>query len=88
MAMPTRRTPLATYRLHWNDKAKTLEISARKGSFRNMVKERQLNIELLGGSKKTITYKGKALKVALGSDGLESLLPPIPAVPEVKPVRF
>ena len=37
----------ATYRLHWNDKAKTLEISARKGSYRNMVKERKLNIELL-----------------------------------------
>ena len=52
------------------------------------MKERQLNIELLGGSKKTITYKGKALKVAMGSDGLESLLPPMPAVPEVKPVRF
>lgn len=56
----------ATYRLHWNDKAKTLEISARKGSFRNMVKERQLNIELLDGSKNTITYKGKALKVVMG----------------------
>lgn len=65
----------ATYRLHWNDKAKTLEISARKGSYRNMVKERQFNIELLDGSKNTIIYKGKALKVAMGNDGMRNLVP-------------
>ena len=66
MAMPTSKKAFATYRLHWNDKAKTLDISARKGSYRNMVKERQLNIELLDGSKNTVTYKGKALKVVMG----------------------
>ena len=76
----------ATYRLHWNDKAKTLEISARKGSYRNMVKERQLNIELLDGSKNTIIYKGKALKVVMGSDGMRNLLPPMPVIAEAKPV--
>ena len=76
----------ATYRLHWNDKAKTLEISARKGSYRNMVKERQFNIELLDGSKNTIIYKGKALKVVMGSDGMRNLLSPMPVIAEAKPV--
>lgn len=51
-----------------------------------MVKERQFNIELLDGSKNTIIYKGKALKVVMGSDGMRNLLSPMPVIAEAKPV--
>lgn len=53
----------ATYRLHWNDKARTLEIGARKGAFKNMVNERQLDIVLLDGSKRSVVYQGKRIEV-------------------------
>ena len=51
-----------------------------------MVKERQLNIELLDGSKNTVAYKGKALKVAMGNDDMKNMLPPMPVFSEAKPV--
>ena len=64
----------ATYRLHWNDKAKTLEISARKGSYRNMVKERKLDIEATNGTNERLIYEASDmfyhLIVLLTSKGL------------------
>lgn len=57
------KNAFATYRLHWDDKSKTLKIGARRGKFRNMVMERLLNVELLDGSKRTVVYKGKGIEI-------------------------
>lgn len=60
----------ATYDLVWKDAARVLSIGKRKGSFPGMVKQRRLNIELMGaGSEatKTVTYSGAALKVSFAS---------------------
>lgn len=54
---------------HWNDKAKTLSISNRKGAFPGMLKSRKFRIyispaETLSAEKaKTIAYTGKAISV-------------------------
>jgi alpha-D-xyloside xylohydrolase len=65
----------ATYDLTWNDKAQTLAIGARKGSYPGLVPSRTLNIVLAkpgqgtGGdpapATKTIVYDGKAQIVSL-----------------------
>lgn len=55
----------ATYRLHWDDKGRTLEIGVRKGAFKGMVKERVINIVLPDGTRKTVSYKGKDMKINL-----------------------
>jgi len=63
----------ASVALAWNDKAKTLAIGARKGSFPGMVKGRTLNLVLLdqGNGKgigaaqptRTVRYEGKPMVV-------------------------
>ena len=57
------KNAFATYRLHWNDTHRFLTVSARKGAFKNMVKERQFYVVLLDGTTKTVVYKGKNLEV-------------------------
>ena len=63
----------ATYELVWNDAAKTLSVSARKGSYPGLVKTRKLNIVVVGAGNasaiaaapatKSITYTGNAVSV-------------------------
>ncbi len=63
----------ATYDLVWNDRARTLTVSPRQGSFPGMVNQRQLNFALVtpagqGGiepasATKQITYAGKRVVV-------------------------
>ena len=57
------KNAFATYRLHWDDTHRFLTVSARKGAFKNMVKERQFYVVLLDGTTKTVVYKGKNLEV-------------------------
>ena len=52
----------ATYRLHWDDKNRTLEIGNRRGAFKNMVKKREINVVLLDGTRKAVVYDGKSMK--------------------------
>ncbi len=49
----------------WNDKAKTINILSRKGSFPGMLEERKFNIILVGESNiyKEIDYRGKAISL-------------------------
>lgn len=67
----------ATYDLIWNDKARTLTIGARQGSFPGMVRQRQLNLVLISAQNatgiapstatRTVTYTGRALRISFGS---------------------
>jgi alpha-D-xyloside xylohydrolase len=64
----------ATYDLVWDDKARTLRIGARRGSFPGMVRQRQLNLAVMGADNatgvapsaaaRTVTYRGRALTVS------------------------
>jgi len=63
----------ATYELRWNDAAKTLSVSARKGAYPGLVKTRKLNVVLAGPANaaaitaapatKSIDYTGKAVSL-------------------------
>ena len=63
----------STYDLVWNDKAGTLTIGARQGTFPGMVRQRELNVSLMAGAAsggvgrpstvKRITYSGKRVTV-------------------------
>lgn len=66
----------ATFTFNWNDKTKELSISARKGSFPGMLKNRTFNVILVGENKgtgvqqtakadKVIKYNGSAVRVKL-----------------------
>jgi alpha-D-xyloside xylohydrolase len=47
----------------WNDRSRTLTIGARRGSFSGMLMRRVFTVELPGGQKKQVTYKGQKLTV-------------------------
>ncbi|PZR27788.1 MAG: xylosidase [Citrobacter freundii] len=49
----------------WNNKAETLTIEARKGSFANMIPNRTFTIVLPDGRKKQVFYSGKKLSVRM-----------------------
>jgi len=53
----------STIQLTWNDKAKTLTIGKRQGSFNGMLASRTFNVKVIGGTEKTIKYSGKAINV-------------------------
>ncbi len=63
----------ATYDLAWNDAAKSLSVSARKGTYPGLVKTRKLNVVLVSpanataiepaNATKSITYSGKPVSV-------------------------
>ena len=49
----------ATIRFDWNDKARTLSISERQGSYPGMLSTRQFTVVLPDGTTKTIEYNGQ-----------------------------
>ena len=53
----------STILLTWNDKAQTLTIGKRQGSFDGMPQQRTFHVTIAGGAKKTVVYKGKEMKV-------------------------
>ena len=59
----------STIDFSWNDKSRSLTISARKGSFDGMIKNRKFRVILIKDGKqtepKTVTYSGKKVSVKL-----------------------
>jgi alpha-D-xyloside xylohydrolase len=66
----------ATFDLNWNDKAKELSISERKGTFPGMLKTRKFSVVVVAENKgtgekqtvkpdKIVEYNGKAIKIKL-----------------------
>ncbi|MCQ2432992.1 MAG: DUF5110 domain-containing protein, partial [Clostridia bacterium] len=55
----------AEYDLCWNDAARTLTVSARRGTFEGMAETRTLLIRAVGGKTTEITYSGKAVTITL-----------------------
>jgi alpha-D-xyloside xylohydrolase len=66
----------ATFEFKWNDKAKTLTIGDRKGTFKGMLNERTFNVVLVKPGvgtgveistkiDKTVQYSGKKIQVKL-----------------------
>ena len=50
-------------RLQWDESTKCLQIDKREGRYKDMPRQRQLKISVVGVGTKTIAYKGKKLKV-------------------------
>ena len=55
----------STITFKWNDKAGTLTIDKRQGSFPGMLTQRTFNVKIAGTSGKTISYNGKRTTVKL-----------------------
>ena len=55
----------STIPMTWNDAKRTLTIGARKGMFEGMPTERTFVVQLLNGTKQTVTYTGKKMTVKL-----------------------
>jgi len=55
----------ATITMEWNDRARTLTIGERKGSFPGMLQQRQFTVVLPDGTMKTVDYHGSAITVKL-----------------------
>ena len=53
----------STIRLVWNDKAKTLTIGKRMGTYPGMPARRTFRVKIVGGTDKTVTYTGKAMTI-------------------------
>ena len=55
----------ATITFHWNDKARTLTIDERKGSFPGMLTQRQFTIVTPDGKQKVVNYSGQKMQVSI-----------------------
>ena len=55
----------STITFKWNDKAHTLTIGRRTGSFEGMHTNRQFHVNVIGGTQKTVMYNGKNVSVKL-----------------------
>ena len=55
----------ATIRFDWNDKARTLTIAERQGSYPGMLSSRQFTVILPDGTTKTISYHGHPITLTL-----------------------
>ena len=53
----------ATIPFHWNDKARTLTIGGRKGSYPGMLSSRKFTLTLPDGTEKTVEYSGTEVSV-------------------------
>ena len=51
--------------ISWSEATKTLTIGTRKGNFKGMLKNRKFTVKRIDGSIKTVSYKGKEIKVKL-----------------------
>ncbi|MEO7714657.1 MAG: TIM-barrel domain-containing protein [Capsulimonas sp.] len=49
--------------MHWDDRARTLTVSPRVGSYPGMLMTRHLNVVLPSGVRKSVTYVGNAVRV-------------------------
>ena len=53
----------STIPLTWNDRAKTLTIGQRTGTFPGMKQSRTFRVKVIDGTEKTVTYHGKRISV-------------------------
>lgn len=51
--------------ISWSEATKTLTIGTRIGNFKGMLKNRKFTVKRIDGSIKTVSYKGKEIKVKL-----------------------
>ena len=51
--------------ISWSEASNTLTIGERKGNFKGMLKNRKFTVKRIDGSIKTVSYKGKEIKVKL-----------------------
>ncbi len=51
--------------MRWDERARTLTIGARAGTFPGLLATRHLNVVLPDGSRKSVTYTGRALQMRL-----------------------
>ena len=49
----------STITFMWNDRARTLTIGQRQGSFPGMIQQRQFNVVLPDGTTRTLSYDGQ-----------------------------
>ena len=54
-----------TITFKWNDRARTLTIDKRQGSYPGMLATRQFNVKIVGHPEKSISYNGKRVSVKL-----------------------
>ena len=54
-----------TIQLTWNEKARSLTIGERKGSFKGMLQKRKFTIKLVNGETKTVEYSGNEIVIKL-----------------------
>jgi alpha-D-xyloside xylohydrolase len=55
----------ASITFQWNDKARTLTIGERKGSYPGMLQKRQFTIVTPNGKQKVIEYNGQKMQVSI-----------------------
>ena len=55
----------STIIIKWNERARTLYIGERQGSYKGMLQQRRFNIVLPDGRQQTVEYSGKELDVTL-----------------------
>ena len=55
----------STITLKWNDRARTLTIDKRQGSYPGMLATRKFNVKVVGGDEKSVSYNGKRVSVKL-----------------------
>ena len=55
----------STITFKWNDKAGTLTIAKRQGSYPGMLATRTFNVKVVGGADKMVSYSGREVKVKL-----------------------
>ena len=55
----------STIELTWNNKANTLTIGQRQGSFPGMQQQRQFTVKLPNGTTRTVSYNGKKVSVKM-----------------------
>ena len=60
-----------TIRFDWNDKARTLTIAERQGSYPGMLSSRQFTVILPDGTTKTISYHGHPITLTLKNNGID-----------------
>jgi alpha-D-xyloside xylohydrolase len=55
----------STITFKWNDKARTLTIGKRQGSFPGMLGTRQFKVKVIDGGERCVTYNGKQQTVSI-----------------------
>ena len=55
----------STITFKWNDKARTLTIGKRQGSYPGMLTTRKFNVKVVGGAEKVVTYNGKQQTISI-----------------------